>query len=283
MPEVICIKKNGNLKTIELSSLKSVPINLDSLSKMDIKKLKTINGYSSECDFNLDDYTVTILGKTNGKAGSENKKELPPPIDNKIYFGNVYAIAHHNESCVDLSISNFENFYDSAFGGFEDIGNEDSWSEEVEEDTDDREFINDDTESPKKDIIEEESEEYKFSEDDETTDEEDHESTLDKNVNILKEGLYNSNTYDDGFVEGKRYYYLVQQLLRELDISLPKRRKQFYTLCPQELGEIIYTNHLDKKSNIIEWLEDKIKSGDSGDMKVIYRKFLKRYRTDFMK
>ena len=282
MPEIICIKKNGNLKSIELSSLNSLPINLDSLSKTDIKKLKPIKGYSSECDFNLDDYTVTILGKTNGKAGSENKKELPPPIDNEIYFGNVYAIAHHNESYVDLSISNFENFYDSAFGGFEDIGDEESWSDEVEEDTDDREFINDDTESPKKDI-EEESEEYKFSEDDETTDEEKHESTPDKNVNIIKEELYNSNTYDDGFVEGKKYYYLVQQLLRELDISLPKRRKQFYALCPQELGEIIYTNHLDKKDNIIEWLEAKIKSEELGGVKVIYRKFLKRYKADFMK
>jgi len=286
MFEIVCIKKNGSIKSLELSSLISLPINLEALSNADKKILKMFRGYACECDFNLDDYTVTILGKTEGKSGSENKKELPPPIDNEIYFGNVYAIAHRNDSFRDLSIQDFEEFYNSAFGGFEDLGDEDSWSEELEEDTDDREFINDESESPKKEVLEEE--EYEFSEEDTSYDTEDEIiNDLDDGPSSIGNGPAqdvesNEKNYNKGFVEGKNYYYLVHQFLRELDDSLPKRRKQFYALCPQELGEIIYTNHKEAKENVISWLEDKIKSETLGGVKVIYKKFVKRYKADFV-
>ena len=285
MFEIVCIKKSGSIKSLELSSLISLPINLEALLNADKKTLKMFRGYSCECDFNLDDYTVTILGKTGGKDGSENKKELPPPIDKEIYFGNVYAIAHHNDSFRDLTIQDFEEFYNSAFGGFEDLGEEDSWSEEEEENTEDREFINDDTESPNKDSIDVEEEEYEFSEEEtteETTDETDDEIINDLEGSGQIEDPNDKKDYDQGFSEGRKYCYLIQQFLRELDTSLPKRRKQFYALCPQEFGEIIYTNHKNNKDAVVVWLENKIKADTLGGVKVIYIKFLKRYKADFI-
>ena len=291
MPEIICIKRSGVVKSVDLSSLQSLPINLGSLSISDKKKIKVFKRYSSECDFNLDDYTVTILGKTEGKAGSENQKELPPPIDKEIYFDNVYAVAHRNDSLINLSIKDFEEFYDSAFGGFDDLGGEDSWSDELEENTEDREFINDESDSPNGEAIEEaDVDEYEFSEDDDTTedyidDKLDDDITSETSDEILNDVSINNENitiaYNKGFNEGKKFYYLVQEFLRELDISLPKRRKQFYSLCSQELGEIIYKNHEDNKKVIIEWLENKI-TEETGEAKKCYKKYLKRYREDII-
>ena len=280
MPQIICIKRSGDIKSFNVSSLTSFPINLEKLSKSDRKLLKTVRHYSCECDFTLHDYTVTILGKTDGKTGTENKKELPPPIDNEIYFGNVYAVAHNNGSYKDLSVEDFEGFYIKAFGGFEDLGNEDSWSEEDEENTEDREFINDESESPKKYS---EEDEYEFTEEEETTEDEVSEIVNDLgDVDKESNDIDTSDDYKKGFMEGKKYYCLVQQFLRELDNSLPKRRKQFYTECPQKLAEIIYSNQKNKKNSIIQWLEIEIKSVSLKNMKQIYKKVLKRYKEDFM-
>jgi hypothetical protein len=40
--------------------------------------------------------TLTLFGFSNGKAGSENKHELPPPLDSQLYFGDILVIACKN-------------------------------------------------------------------------------------------------------------------------------------------------------------------------------------------
>ena len=68
-----------------------------------------------------------------GKAGKENKTE--PPLDTQLYFGNIIVIAHTDGEVTDLPVEEYQEFYNSAFGGFEDLGAEDSWSEEDDEPT----------------------------------------------------------------------------------------------------------------------------------------------------
>ena len=85
-----------------------------------------------ECDFSYLDNTISIFAWSNGKAGNENKHDLPPPIDKNLYFGNIFVILHKNGKVKNLSQNQYTEFYELAFGGFETICSSDSWSTEEE-------------------------------------------------------------------------------------------------------------------------------------------------------
>ena len=83
-----------------------------------------------------DDKYVSVFAKNNGRANSENKFELPPPLDNELYFGSILIVMHKEkekyelEDLEDLTIEKWEKFYEKLYGGFEDLGEEDSYSSE---------------------------------------------------------------------------------------------------------------------------------------------------------
>lgn len=83
-----------------------------------------------------EDKYVSVFAKNNGRANSENKFELPPPLDNELYFGSILIILHKDkdkydlEDLEDLTIEKWEKFYEKLYGGFEDLGEEDSYSSE---------------------------------------------------------------------------------------------------------------------------------------------------------
>ena len=65
---------------------------------------------------------VDIWGKTDGRAGNENNYELPPPIDELLFFGNLALVARVDKECaVNLSIGLWTKIYEKLFGGFEDL------------------------------------------------------------------------------------------------------------------------------------------------------------------
>jgi hypothetical protein len=65
---------------------------------------------------------IDIWGKTDGRAGNENKYELPPPIDELLFFGNLALVARVDKECaVNLSIKLWTKVYEKLFGGFEDL------------------------------------------------------------------------------------------------------------------------------------------------------------------
>lgn len=65
---------------------------------------------------------VDIWGKTDGRAGNENKYELPPPIDELLFFGNLALVARMDkENAVNLTIDLWTKIYEKLFGGFEDL------------------------------------------------------------------------------------------------------------------------------------------------------------------
>tara|TARA_B110000211_G_C14088971_1_gene558002 strand:+ start:2176 stop:2943 length:768 start_codon:yes stop_codon:yes gene_type:complete len=117
-------------------------------------------GLTQECDFKCEEYTICIYGNTDGDPGNENKKELPPPIDNELYYGSIIVCAHNENQLENITLEMFETFYDKAFGGFETLGEEDTWSVEDEENSEDREFIDNAEEYGIEDSSEEE---YNFS------------------------------------------------------------------------------------------------------------------------
>tara|TARA_B100000575_G_C23142636_1_gene665501 strand:- start:6167 stop:6829 length:663 start_codon:yes stop_codon:yes gene_type:complete len=85
-----------------------------------------------------EDKYVSVFAKNNGRANSENKFELPPPLDNELYFGSILIVLHKEkdkyelEDLEDLTIEKWEKFYEKLYGGFEDLGEEDSYSSEEE-------------------------------------------------------------------------------------------------------------------------------------------------------
>ena len=87
-----------------------------------------------------------------GKAGTENKHELPPPHDTVLLFGEAILFATSGVKFASFSDTEYKKWYAAAFGGFEDLGDEDTDSEaedgeeeeEVEEAVEEEEAAADD-------------------------------------------------------------------------------------------------------------------------------------------
>ena len=81
---------------------------------------------------------------------------------------------YKNNRVIDLSLDSYKEFYTTAFGGFEDIGDEDSWSSEEELAADDLAFIVNDDEDEDEDeeyVVNEDEEEDEFSDEEDETEE----------------------------------------------------------------------------------------------------------------
>ena len=79
-----------------------------------------------------------MYAKTTGRANSENKYEFPPPVDNELYFGSVALLAFsQDDEILDLYSETWEKIYEDLYGGFEDLGEEDSSEEDELEDVPD--------------------------------------------------------------------------------------------------------------------------------------------------
>ena len=88
MVKVIVIDKGGNVKC---SSIKNFDIEL--LHKK--CNLKNKEHFEKRTSWEFDtDHNVTLFSKDNGRANSENKYDLPPPVDDKLYFGNMILVKH---------------------------------------------------------------------------------------------------------------------------------------------------------------------------------------------
>jgi DNA-directed RNA polymerase subunit M/transcription elongation factor TFIIS len=103
--------------------------------------------------------TLFLFGYTNGKAGTENKHELPPPHDTLLCFGDIILLCSKDQKAwahpVPFKMAEYETFYTRAFGGFDDLDSEEE--EEVVEDT--TEIVDEVVEDEAEEIGEDEEEE----------------------------------------------------------------------------------------------------------------------------
>jgi hypothetical protein len=105
--------------------------------------------------------TIHLYGYKTGKAGTENKHELPPPHDAILLFGEAVLVAVTNGEPSRFNGDDYKKFYTTAMGGFEDLGDDD----EDEEDEEDEEAEGDEVEEKAEDVeekpeeVEEEEEE----------------------------------------------------------------------------------------------------------------------------
>jgi hypothetical protein len=151
------------------------------------KALRKVKEPNFEGSYVWKDTTITIWGWTDGKAGTENKHELPPPHDKVLLFGDVIAAVPKG----DLTIEQWKEFYNKAFKGFEDLGSEDS--ESGDEDAEEEEEAEEDEE------FEDDAEMEEDGEADESGDEEDEED--EGEAGEEDEGEANGSATDDEEVE----------------------------------------------------------------------------------
>ena len=81
--------------------------------------------------------TVELWARDYGKAGTENKYDFPPPCDTALYFGScaLIKVSKKDDTINDFYSDTWLKIYEKLFGGFENIGNDDS--EESEDELDD--------------------------------------------------------------------------------------------------------------------------------------------------
>jgi hypothetical protein len=137
MPSIIIVEKLGSVKQLNLKKYEENEL---------YKKagFKSPEGFKCHTSWTIDmeskKYTVSVYGKTNGKANQENKYEFPPPIDNTLFFGNcvvVKKLESNPNEIVDLTESGWNQIYETLYGGFEDLGDEDTDDDDDDDDDDD--------------------------------------------------------------------------------------------------------------------------------------------------
>ena len=102
-------------------------------------------------------FVVHLYGYKSGKAGTENKHELPPPHDKVLLFGEAVLFMTSGSKFQSFNDAEYKKWYNTALGGFEDLGDEDTTdgSDEGEDD----EEVEEEEEAEEEAAEEEEAEE----------------------------------------------------------------------------------------------------------------------------
>jgi len=191
---VLSIEKNGEVKEVVIKNYNETEL---------YKKAGFKTGDGFKCyttwDLELDEklYSISVFGKTKGRANQENKYEFPPPIDNTLFFGNCIIVNKNDDSPVNINLKEWESIYEQLYGGFEDIGDEDSLEEDDDDESGPRTkagylkdgFVVDDDVEDVEDVEEDEDEEDEDEEEDEEEDDDIPKKKIQKTKNLIKSKL----------------------------------------------------------------------------------------------
>ena len=166
MVQVVVLSANGESRTLKTGALVAGEAVSGAAVAKAVRKTKPAEAVGS---YSWKGKKLTVWGWKEGKAGTENKHELPPPHDELLLFSDAVVVS----SGGDLTVENWREFYDMAFGGFEDLGSEDSEDEESEAEAEDDESESEaEAEEEDADDVEEADEEDDASESSEEAEEE---------------------------------------------------------------------------------------------------------------
>ena len=131
MVSIIIIEKTGELKLTKYDADKDELYKKCKFKKEDnFCERHTWKTKKDKYDFK----SVTLYSRDTGKANTENKYDLPPPVDNILYFGCCALLAKdEDDTIVDLSVEMWEKFYEDLFGGFENLADTAKEDEEEED------------------------------------------------------------------------------------------------------------------------------------------------------
>jgi len=116
---IVIVEKSGDLKSTTIKDFKEEEL----FKKCGFKKGED---FVKQHDWSVrtggKKYVISVYGKTDGRANSENKYDFPPPIDSTLFFGSCAVVAKdETDSYTDLSLELWNKIYEKLFGGFEDL------------------------------------------------------------------------------------------------------------------------------------------------------------------
>jgi hypothetical protein len=120
---ILIVEKGGSLKSLSIKDFK-----LEELyKKCGFKKGEDFDKQAEwNAKYDGKKYYIEVYAKTDGRAGSENKYDFPPPIENSLFFGNCALLAYNKQEngsklYTDLGLPLWKKIYEKLFGGFEDL------------------------------------------------------------------------------------------------------------------------------------------------------------------
>lgn len=151
--KLIRINSDGTMNDISIDTKISNKNIIKHLSKLSLSKGdgEMNELYRWKVDSNHD---LLCYGWYDGPAGFENKHDLPPSgiskiideedsSDKKLLFGDIFIALSKNDTFVDIDVSEYANYYEVLFEGFDDCNTSDDDISD-EEELEDSDFINDD-------------------------------------------------------------------------------------------------------------------------------------------
>lgn len=225
MVQVVILSANGEHRTLKTAAFTPTTATGTTVAKA-IRKTTPATVIST---YNYKDQVITVWGWLSGKAGAENKHELPPDEDGSeapLLFGDAIAVS----STGDFTDDQYSAFYEDAFGGFEDAdsSSDEGGDEEEDDDEEDEEEEKEEDDGEDGDAEEEEEEEAEEGEDAEG-----------EEVEEVEEEDADDDCYDDGDENGgngkrraPRRRAIASPEYRRIDMGLRARVK-----LPAPLGK----------------------------------------------
>lgn len=118
MTKFVLIEKTSDCKEVEVKNMKIEDLYKKCGYRKETDEFKVLTSWKVKVDGK--ELNLQLYGKSKGKAGMENKTELPPPVDKELYFGTL-ALINYNGEMKDLTIEEWEKAYEKLYGGFENL------------------------------------------------------------------------------------------------------------------------------------------------------------------
>lgn len=135
MVKFLVINKRGNTKTINTTA----SFELSNLYRK--CGLKTDKHFEARGSWGWNGKHIVVFAANDGKAGQENKFDLPPPLDTHLFFGGIALVCIDGDEISEDTMSNFteknwKQLYEKLLGGFEDLDEDSEFDDEEDEDLD---------------------------------------------------------------------------------------------------------------------------------------------------
>jgi len=127
MVNIVLVEKTGELKESKYVEEKNELYKKCKFKKGDGFELRHTWTVKNKNKSKYSFTSISLYARDNGKATTENKYDFPPPVDNILYFGCIALVAYNIESSdkgnvmVDLTVEEWDKFYEELFGGFENL------------------------------------------------------------------------------------------------------------------------------------------------------------------
>lgn len=252
MVQIVILSANGESRTLKTAAITAAATEV-SVAKA-LRKVKTPDQIGT---YDWKGLTLTVWGWREGKADTENKHELPPPHDEGLLFGDVIVTG---PAGIDFTVDLWTQFYDAAFGGFEDLGSEDSECEvEVEvEEVDAEEDDESDDDASSVDEVDAEDSDEESDEEEEEEEEEDEDGVVEEK-GVQHKFIYNFD--DDDLDEEEKYLIEEHDYLNKPKDALEQLRISF---IPKE-GKKLSLEEQRKyamRRQLLEWQKEELRKAE---------------------